>query len=205
MALNYTQELKKIKEEVLNLKESPLFVYRTENKYLPVVGEGNHQAGIMLVGEAPGLNEAKSGRPFCGSAGKLLDELLEGAGLQRSAVYITNILKDRPPANRDPLPQEMVIYTPFLDRQIDIIEPKIIVGLGRFSSHYLLKKFGFEAEAQMTIGNIQGKLFKISELSKTKVIIPMYHPAAAIYNRKLLTELSQGFKKINKYYTELIK
>lgn len=93
--------LNNIEEDVLNLKKSPLYKYRKENNYLPVIGEGNHFAEIMLIGEAPGKNEAKTGKPFCGAAGKLLDELLSNAKIKREDIYITNIVKDRPQENRD--------------------------------------------------------------------------------------------------------
>ena len=128
-----SEALKKIKEEIIALKESPLYSYRTENKYFPVIGEGSHDADIVFIGEAPGRNEAETGRPFCGRSGKLLDEFLVSIDLQREKVYITSIVKDRPPQNRDPLPAEIELYAPFLDRQIEIIKPKVIATLGRFS------------------------------------------------------------------------
>ena len=93
--------LKKIKDEIINLTSSPLYAYRVANKYFPVIGEGSHLAKIMFVGEAPGETEAKTGRPFCGRAGKILDELLASIGIDRKDVYVTNIVKDRPPSNRD--------------------------------------------------------------------------------------------------------
>jgi len=96
----------------------------------------------MLVGEAPGTNEAKTGRPFCGAAGKILDELLESAGIKREEVYIGNILKDRPPGNRDPRPEEITACTPYLERQIEIINPKVIGALGNFSAAFLLENTG---------------------------------------------------------------
>src|ERR1700740_3190375 len=116
--------LKRIKDDVVNLTRSPLYKYRVENKNFPVIGEGSHFAKIMFVGEAPGANEAKTARPFVGAAGKFLNEMLEGVGIKREDVYITNIVKDRPPQNRDPLPDEIEAYGPFLDRQIDIIQPE---------------------------------------------------------------------------------
>src|SRR3989344_1579856 len=100
-------ELKKIKEDGLNLTASPPLADPVENNYFPVIGEGNHTAKIMFIGEAPGQNEAKTGRPFCGRAGKVLDTLLQSIGIDRKDVYVTNIVKDRPPENRDPLPDEI--------------------------------------------------------------------------------------------------
>ncbi|CAN5147840.1 hypothetical protein BH11PAT1_BH11PAT1_5670 [soil metagenome] len=111
-----TEQLRLIRDEVWNLSTSPLYSYRKSQKYYPVLGEGNHDANLMFIGEAPGATEAKQGRPFCGAAGKILDELIKSIGLKRNDVYITNIVKDRPPQNRDPLPEEITAYSPFLDR-----------------------------------------------------------------------------------------
>src|SRR3989344_6902106 len=108
--MDRTELLRKIKDEVINLKNSQLYKERIKNKVFPVIGEGNHHAKIIFVGEAPGRNEAKTGRPFCGAAGKILDELLASVGIDRKNVYITNIVKDRPPFNRDPLPEEIKVY-----------------------------------------------------------------------------------------------
>ena len=118
--------MKKIKDEVLDLKNSPLYEYRTTNNFFPVIGEGNHDADIVFIGEAPGRNEAKTGRPFCGRAGDILDELLKSVELERESIYITNIVKDRPQNNRDPLPEEIEVYGPFLDRQIEMIRKELI-------------------------------------------------------------------------------
>ena len=101
------ESLRKIRDEVVACKKCPLCEERAQNKYFPVIGEGNHHARIMFVGEAPGLNEAKTGRPFCGAAGRILDELLDSAKIKREEVYIANILKDRPPQNRDPQKEEI--------------------------------------------------------------------------------------------------
>jgi len=192
-----TQQLKKIRDEVINLKKSPLYETRIENGYHAVIGEGNHDTDIMFVGEAPGRNEAEQGRPFCGRAGKLLDELLEGIGIPRSEVYITNIVKDRPPENRDPLPEEIELYTPFLDRQIEIIQPKVLVPLGRHAMNYLLKKYNIEPDP---ISQAHGKIYEVSGLFGEMKIIPMYHPAAAIYTSSLLETLKEDFKILKQFY-----
>ena len=133
--------MRQIKDEVVGLKKSPLYEFRVENKNLPVIGDGSHFADIVFIGEAPGRNEAKTGRPFCGRAGDILNELLESVLIKREDVYITNIVKDRPPKNRDPLPEEIKIYGPFLDRQIEIIKPKVIATLGRYAMGYVMKNF----------------------------------------------------------------
>ncbi len=188
-------ELKEIKEEVLSLSSSPLYAYRKENNYFPVIGEGNHDAEIMFIGEAPGENEAKTGRPFCGRAGKLLDELLHSVGIERGEVYITNIVKDRPPKNRDPLPDEISLYAPFLDGQIKIIKPKVIATLGRFSMQYVMSRYGLDLQLD-SISKIHGKVFE-TEIEGEKVkIVPLYHPAAAIYNQHLLDTLKEDFKTL---------
>lgn len=185
--------LKKIRDEVVALKESPLYKFRVENKNLPVIGEGNHFAKIMFIGEAPGRNEAATGRPFCGAAGKILDWLLEGVGIQRTDVYVTNIVKDRPPQNRDPLPDEIEIYGPFLDRQIDIIQPKVLATLGRYSMVYIMNKFGLEFEVE-PIGKAHGKVFDAETSYGAVKIVPLYHPAVAVYNSHTKDTLAKDFE-----------
>lgn len=186
-------ELEKIKEEVLALTSSPLYEYRISNNYLPVIGEGSCDAKIMFIGEAPGKNEAKTGKPFCGTAGKILDELLLSVNIDRKDVYITNIVKDRPQKNRDPLPEEIEIYGPFLDRQIDIIKPKIIATLGRYAMGYVMKKFGLEEELE-PIGKAHGKVYKAQVSYGHVDIVALYHPCVAIYNRSKLSILKYDFK-----------
>ena len=154
-----------------------------------MIGEGSHSAEIMFVGEAPGQNEAKTGRPFCGRAGKVLDNLLQSVGIERKDVYVTNIVKDRPQGNRDPLPEEISIYAPFLDRQIEIIKPKVVATLGRFSMVYVMNRYGLESQVA-SIGDLHGKILQTSNFK----LIPLYHPAAAIYNQHLLGTLKEDFK-----------
>ncbi len=184
--------MRQIKDEVMDLKSSPLYEYRTENKYYPVIGEGSHKANIMFVGEAPGRNEAKTGRPFCGAAGKILNELLESAGIKREDVYITNIVKDRPPQNRDPLPEEIKAYGGFLDRQIEIIQPKIIATLGRYSMGYIMKKFDLES-ALKPISQMHGKVIDAKASYGPIKIAVLYHPAVAIYNSHTKDILKEDF------------
>lgn len=192
------EKMKAIKDEVVALKESPLFTYRKENSFYPVIGEGSHDAIIMFVGEAPGRNEAKTGRPFCGRAGDILNELLASVGIPRESVYITNIVKDRPPENRDPTPEEIRIYGPFLDRQIDIIRPKVIATLGRYSMIYIMEKFGLH-DVLRPISDMHGKTF----LAKTNygeiTIAPQYHPAVAVYNSNTKGTLAEDFKVLKKF------
>ncbi|MDD4931151.1 MAG: uracil-DNA glycosylase [Candidatus Colwellbacteria bacterium] len=188
-----TESLRKIKEEILILKESPLYIERVNNKVFPVIGEGSHQAKIMFIGEAPGKNEAATGRPFCGVSGKLLDELLSSIGVERSSVYITNIVKDRPPMNRDPSPEEIALYAPFLDRQIDIIQPSVIATLGRFSMDYIMRKFGLD-ESIEPISKIHGRMFSAPASYGEVRISPFFHPAVAIYDRSKFPVLQKDFQ-----------
>ncbi len=195
--MNKTKLLREVKEEVIALKESPLYKERMANKLFPVIGEGNHDARIMFVGEAPGAREAATGRPFCGSAGKILDECLQEIGLPREEVYITNILKDRPPRNRDPLPEEIDLYKPFLERQIIIIQPEIIISLGRISTNYMLDKFKL-AEAPKSISSLHGQCLSAKESYGEIKLIPLFHPAIAVYNPHRKKELLMGFYALKK-------
>lgn len=187
------EKMKAIRDEVVALKESPLYKFRLESKNLPVIGEGSHFAKIMFVGEAPGRNEAKTGRPFCGAAGKILDWLLEGAGIKREEVYVTNIVKDRPPQNRDPLPEEIEIYGPFLDRQIEIIQPQVIATLGRYAMGYIMQKFNLSLEIE-PISKAHGKIYEATASYGKIKIIPLYHPAVAVYNSHTKDILAKDFE-----------
>ncbi|MFA7193718.1 MAG: uracil-DNA glycosylase [Candidatus Paceibacterota bacterium] len=192
------EEMKKIRDEIMELKESPLYIERVENGYFPVIGAGSHDANIMFIGEAPGKNEAKTGRPFCGASGRILDELLQTIKTKRDDVYITNIVKDRPTGNRDPRPEEIEIYSPFLDRQIETIQPKVIATLGRFSMQYIMKKFGLEKDLDIISKN-HGKIFEAKASYGKIKIIPLYHPAVAIYSRTQLPQLKQDFELLKEY------
>ena len=198
MISSKTEQLEIIKDEVFALTGSPLYGYRQENKYYPVIGEGSHDAKIVFIGEAPGKNEALTARPFCGAAGKILDQLLASIGIARADVYITNIVKDRPPENRDPLPEEIQIYAPFLDRQIAVIQPKVIATLGRYSMSYILDKFDVK-EASPSISQNHGMVFKAQGPYGEIHIVPLYHPAAAIYNRSLLGTLQKDFAVLKQF------
>ncbi len=150
-----------------------------------VFGEGSLSPKIMFVGEAPGEMEDKLVRPFVGRSGKLLDKLIESLGWKREEVYITNIVKRRPPANRDPLPEEISLYKPYLTKQIKIINPPLVATLGRFSMNYFLP--------DAKIGRDQGKLFKVDGLC----IYPLFHPAAALRSPEVMGgALKKSFSKI---------
>ncbi|MEK7194879.1 MAG: uracil-DNA glycosylase [Patescibacteria group bacterium] len=187
-----TELLKQIKDEVLQLTSSPLYEERTKNNVFPVIGEGSHYAKIMFIGEAPGRNEAATGRPFVGAAGKILDELLNNAGIERKSIYITNIVKDRPPFNRDPLPEEIKSYAPFLKRQIDIIQPEVVVTLGRYAMNYIMESFGLSSLLK-PISQMRGQIFEAKASYGPIKIIPLYHPAVAVYNRAMKESLQSDF------------
>jgi len=197
--MNKDQQLKKIKEEVVNCQKCSLF----ETRKLPVIGEGNHDADIMLTGEAPGSKEDQTGRPFVGRAGRILDELLEKNGFQRSEVYINNVLKCRPPDNRDPRTAEIEACTPYLDRQIKIIDPRIICPLGNFATRYLLKRYQLkdvlkdDEGNQKGISKLHGQVFSVNQLDYKFKIMPFYHPAAATYNPNLKKTLAKDFRKLS--------
>lgn len=190
-----TEKLKKIRDEVWNLEGSPLYTYRKKNNYYPVIGEGNHSAKIMFIGEAPGKNEAETGRPFCGAAGKILDQLLENTSLKREEVYITNVVKDRPPQNRDPTLEEIETYFPYLIRQINIIKPRKIATLGRFSMKHIMEHFGLGEKIQ-PISRIHGEVFSVQSSYGNIKIIPLYHPAVAVYRPDKLPVLKKDFKRV---------
>ncbi len=187
-------ELKKIRDEIWNLKSSPLYKERIKNNAYPVIGEGNHNASIMFIGEAPGKNEAATGRPFCGMSGRILDELLKHIKLNREDVYITNIVKDRPTNNRDPKKNEIELYAPFLDRQIAAMKPKVLVTLGRFSTEYVIKRYT-DSEKVEPISKIHGKKINAGDF----LIIPLYHPAVSVYNRNTLPDLKKDFEILKKF------
>jgi uracil-DNA glycosylase family 4 len=157
-----------------------------------VFGDGNASADVVFIGEAPGKNEDLQGVPFVGAAGKFLDEMLEGIGMKRSDIYITNIVKYRPPNNRDPLPEEKQACNEWLIKELEIISPKLIVFLGR---HSMTRFFPTEK-----ISEIHGKLLlkNIPELGKKQAFLPLYHPAAALYNGGMRETLIKDFNKIPK-------
>lgn len=153
-----------------------------------VMGDGNVNADIVFIGEAPGKNEDEQGIPFIGAAGKFLNEMLGEAGMQRSDVYITNIVKYRPPNNRDPLPEEKKAFWPYLLKQLQIIKPKVVITLGRHSMEYFLPG--------LRISEIHGQPKRIQFGDEKLVIIPLYHPAAALYNGSMRQTLIDDFLKV---------
>lgn len=192
-----TDQLRAIRDAVVAIN-TPLADERRTKGTHPVIGEGSHYARVMFIGEAPGRNEAASGRPFVGAAGKVLNELLETVGIPREDVYITNIVKDRPPFNRDPEPDEIVAYGPFLDQQIAIIQPRVVVSLGRYAMGYVMGTFGLSDQLK-PISALHGKVFSAKALYGDISVVPLYHPAVAIYNRSSLDGLKQDFAVLKQF------
>ncbi len=150
-----------------------------------VFGSGDPNARLMFVGEAPGKNEDLTGEPFVGAAGRLLAELLAGIGLQRSQVYIANMVKCRPPGNRDPEPLEIDTCSQFLARQIELVDPVVIATLGRFAAHYVL-------HTTAAISSLRGKLYRVGG----RRIVPIFHPAAALYDGSKRQVLEDDFRRL---------
>jgi DNA polymerase len=198
--------LKLIRDELIDFQRSPLYEYRVKNGYYPVIGEGDHDAEVMFIGEAPGETEAKTARPFCGASGRILDQLLESIDLDRNDVYVTNVVKDRPPKNRDPKTEEIQLYTPFLTRQIDIIQPHIVATLGRFGMEFMFLNYQNELEVISKgknagkpklpkISQARGQTYNLQTSEGTKFkLLPLYHPAVALYNPTSKDDLLKDFK-----------
>lgn len=178
------EELVKLKQEMEEDTSLPL---RTSETRL-VFGEGNPDAELYFLGEGPGFNENLQGRPFVGQAGKLLDRILSGIGLKREDVYISNVVRFRPPQNRDPEPSEIAAFQPYVDREIEIINPSVIVTLGRFSMGKFLPG--------EKISQIHGKPRELRWRGKDVTIMPMYHPAAALRAGVVMQQFVEDFKKL---------
>ncbi len=175
--MNKLEILRELEAEMAEDKSLPL------NSNL-VFGEGNPDCEVLFIGEAPGYNEDVERRPFVGRGGQLLRECIRSIGSREEDVYITNIVKRRPPENRDPLPEEIEAYKPYLTRQIEIIDPKVIVPLGRFSMNYFLP--------EAKISRDQGKAFRVGK----RIVFPMFHPAAALRGTEVMNIFRAGFKKL---------
>ncbi|MBZ0268866.1 uracil-DNA glycosylase [bacterium] len=173
--------LERVRVELGDCERCPLSESRTNL----VFGSGNPDADIVLVGEAPGAREDAQGVPFVGASGKLLDAMLESIGLKRSDIYIANVLKCRPPANRDPRPAEIETCIPFLFRQLDAVRPKVVGTLGNFATRVLTgRKEGITA--------LRGQVFEV----RSWTVVPMYHPAAALHNGSLRGEIRNDFERL---------
>lgn len=179
------EELAKLGEAIITADVCPeLRVQATQL----VLGDGNPNADIVFIGEAPGKNEDEQGVPFVGAAGKFLNEMLASVNMNRSDVYITNIVKYRPPNNRDPSPEEKAAFWPYLVKQLQIIKPKIIITLGRHSMENFLPG--------MLISKTHGEPKRVQFGDDKVVIVPLYHPAAALYNGSMRSVLLEDFGRI---------
>ncbi len=170
-----------------------------------VVGKGNLNADVLFVGEAPGRNEDLQGLPFVGAAGKNLDKLLANVGLSLDDIYVANILKCRPPENRDPSVEEIIAHTPWLLRQIREIKPKVVCSLGNYATKFFLAKGKVEDMGKMPgITEVHGKVLDI-EIEGLRIrLIPLFHPAAIIYNRTKLTPLwEEDMEKVKDFLRDL--
>ena len=173
--------LAEIREEVSTCKACSLCEGRTN----VVFGEGNPHARVMIIGEAPGKNEDLQGKPFVGAAGKFLDELLEVAGLKREGVFIANVLKCRPPSNRNPKPEEIEACATFLRQQTQTISPDVIVTLGNFATQFILR-------TGVGITHLRGTVQRAGRF----LVLPVFHPAAAIYDRSKRDVLLSDFERV---------
>ncbi len=172
----------------------------SETRKKAVPGEGNARSTVMFVGEAPGRSEDIEGRPFVGQAGKFLDKLLAEAGTDRSEVFICNLIRCRPPENRDPLPDEICMCAPYLNRQTALIKPKVIVSLGKHSTSYIFSK------AKLPFDNItkaRGKFHRIRLWGIQTTIFPTFHPAAALYNIECKNQLLRDFRLLGQELTSV--
>ena len=183
------EDLEKIRQEILKCKKCDL--YKTKTNYVP--GSGNPRARLVFVGEAPGKEEDLQGEPFVGSAGKLLTEMIESIGLKRSDVFICNVLKCRPPNNRDPTENEIRACGDYLRRQLEAIRPDLIVCLGRFAANFVFNLFGLKFTS---ITKVRGREFKVNRWGKEVRIFPIYHPAAILYRPQLREEYEEEFRRI---------
>lgn len=191
-------QLTQIAAEVDNLTTSPLYDYRTSNGYHAVPGEGSADSGIVIIGEAPGKKEAETGRPFVGASGKLLDEMLASIGLARADVFITNVVKDRPPKNRDPSEEEIALYSPFLDQQLAVIQPRVIATLGRFAMDFALSRYN-SPMAGGKISKLHGQILEGVAPFGPVSIVPLYHPAVALYQRSKRPDLFEDFATLRTF------
>ena len=187
--------LKAVRDDLVNATTSPLYQLRINGRAFPVMGEGHPDANLLFIGESPGKNEAERGIPFCGPSGEILDDMLASIQLRREDVFVTNVLLDSPQQKREPTPEEIAFYTPFVDRIVDIIQPAVIVTLGRFAMTYILKKFDLP-EKRGKISQLHGKLIKTRAHYGEIHVVPLYHPAVVLYSASQKVTLQKDFEKL---------
>ena len=180
--------MNKLRDEIISLGICSELASGAKNL---VMGEGSLDAKIMFIGEAPGKKEDESGRPFVGASGKVLDSMLSSVGINREEVYITSVLKYRPPENRDPTREEKEAFGPYLRKQIEIIDPDVIVTLGRHSLEFF--------NSSLKISSVHGEAIDLKTLSRKRLLIPMYHPAVALYRSSQKQKIFDDFKILEKH------
>ena len=189
------EEYFKLVNEIIKCTKCPLYM----NRKKPVPGEGSLNPKIMFIGEAPGAREDETGRPFVGAAGQLLTKLIEAIDITREEVYITNVVKCRPPNNRDPREEEIISCLPYLKKQLSLIRPRLIVTLGRHAAKVILEIAGLKFRS-MT--REHGKIYEVKINNLKAKLIPTYHPAAALYNPALKQILMSDFSIIKTCLTD---
>jgi DNA polymerase len=188
---NKISKLRQLKKAILRDKKCSKLALEATNL---VMGDGNVNAKFFLIGEAPGKKEDESGLPFVGAAGKFLNEMLLSAGINREEVYITNIVKYRPPKNRDPSTKEKSYFLPYLIEELMIVNPEVVITLGRHSMEYFF--------ASEKISEVHGRKMKVEIIGWKGVLIPLYHPAAALYNGSLRQTLKEDFLRLTQMNNE---
>lgn len=183
--MNHEEQHTKLAKKIRNCRKCELWKTRKN----VVVGAGPLDTKVMFIGEAPGREEDEQGKPFVGRAGELLTESLANIGLKRGDIYITNILKCRPPENRNPRSEEIQQCLPYLLEQINLVNPEIITTLGKVSTQVILKRRNIQIQR---ISKVRGKIFQL----KDHVVLPTYHPAAALYNPSLKEKIEEDFQKL---------
>lgn len=197
------QKLTQLKKRLQNLKVGELYQLRKKENYKTVMGEGNPNANVMLVGEAPGQTEAETGRPFVGRGGQLLTRILNSIGIDRKDIYITNIVKDRPPENRRPTQEEIEKYKPILEKELKTVEPEVIVTLGKTATDFFFEEY--KGKKIKRLGDIRGQFLPL-EISppagglKFK-ILPTYHPAYGLRNPPSQKIIKRDLEKVKPFYT----
>lgn len=189
------RELEALYEEIRSCTRCPLSQSRTH----AVPGEGPDESMILFVGEAPGLREDEEGRPFVGRAGTELEKLLDLIDLSRSRVYITSVVKCRPPENRDPTQEEIEACLPYLKDQIALLDPAIIVPMGRYAAATIFRIYDLEIRP---IGDLHGKAREVTDNEKRRVLLPTYHPAVVTHNPNLREALKQDFQALEALISE---
>ena len=187
--MNKSRFMEKLKQNISECSRCEL----SESSRNQIIGKGSLKSKIVFVGEAPGKEEDSQGEPFVGSAGKLLNKVLEKTGFSRNDVYVTNLVRCRPPKNRRPLKTELNACFNFLEKELEFIKPKIIAPLGNTALNTIMRKYGLKPSK---IGDVHGKSFEGEAVWGNILIVPLYHPAAALYNNNLLSIIEEDFEKL---------